>query len=131
MGRGAVVNYPALKGEVSRGESDEWAIQNVPAVCARVPLLLVGGLLRVQLKATPENDWALAAVLAGGVRLMKLLELMIKGLVLDDLYLEIDHLSKPVDHPYTLEVCNFYADANRERILELELELYGCLDSDL
>ena len=48
----------------------EWAIQDVQVVCARVSLLPLDGLLRIPLKATPENDWALAAVLAGGVRLM-------------------------------------------------------------
>ena len=42
----------------------------IPAVCHGVPLLLVGVVLWIQLKAAPENDWALAAVLAGGVRLM-------------------------------------------------------------
>ena len=62
---------------------------------------------------------------------MKLLELMIKGLASDDLYLDIETLSKPENHPYTIELCNFYARANMQRILELELELYGCLDSDL
>lgn len=80
-------------------------------------------------EAAMIDDWI--ANLAGGVRLMKLLELMIKGLALDDLYLDIETLSKPEDHPYTLELCKFYAAANMQRILELELELYGCLDSDL